>query len=339
VSENVGNYESLLSDSASESTDEGTQEVESSQATDQGESVDGQTPSENPSNTPESIEDPKSILEKLGKEEAAPEVNNALIEQINALNAIHNGMPIKVDSPEQLRELLQKGFDYTKKTMSHSEEVKAKTEEFTARENKFKEVETQLAQKEQEIQATVYENKIMENMLLGWKNSDPELFNYLSQAYQQEVNKFETQKPLIAQYENQFKQLNDRFAQFEQGKQQEELGQIRKSWETEMNDVQTRMAAPLAKIGVKPDWDKVKQAWSADSTNKMSVEDALYAAHGKDIAKANESYQKLLATKNKTQTRMLARSGVGSSAHGSKETIKVAPGNYEELLRQVSSQF
>lgn len=339
MSENVGNYEALLSGSVGESTSDGTHEAESSQATDQIESVDGQTPSENPENSSESSEDPKGILEKLGKEEAAPEVNNALIEQINALNAIHNGMPIKVDSPEQLRELLQKGFDYTKKTMSHSEEVKAKAEEFTARETKFQERETQLVQKEQEIQSTVYENKIMENMLLGWKNSDPELFSYLSQAYQQEVNKFEAQKPLITQYESQFKQLNDRFAQLEQGKQQEELGQIKKSWENEMNDVQTRMAAPLAKIGVKPDWEKVKQAWTADSTNKMSVEDALYAAHGKDIAKANESYQKLLATKNKTQTKMLSRSGIGNAAHGSKETLKVAPGNYEELLRQASLQF
>src|ERR1019366_7952643 len=110
----------------------------------------------------------------------------------------------------------------------------------------------------------------------------------------------------------QFKELNDRFAALEKGNQQAELGSIKQTWEKGLTETQSQYAASLGKLGVNPNWDKVKEIWGADSTNKMSVEDALYAVHGKDIAAANKSYQNLLVTKNKAASKIIGRSKVSN---------------------------
>lgn len=323
-----------LMEAANELTaDSGTSEAPAQETQEVGQSA------TNPGTTEgESSLSPQEILKQVGEEKPS-EINQELLAQINAIGAIHNGLPITVNSPEQLKEILQKGFDYTKKTMSHAEEVKAKTEEFTKLENTFKEKETALAQKEQAIQNISNENKIMESLLTSWKQNDPELFEYIQKAYHSEVSNLEKSQPLIAKYESRFAEYDNRFKELAKGNQQAELGSIKQSWEKELNDVQTQQAASLAKLGVSPDWDKVKAAWSADSTNKMSVEDALYAVHGKDISKANESYQKLLATRNKTQAKIIGKSGIGSGQKQG-ETIKASTvGNYESILRQASQQI
>ena len=143
-------------------------------------------------------------------------------------------------------------------------------------------------------------------------------------------------KPLEAKFEGKIKQLEEKLQSFQGEKKNEELKGIKQGWEKELSEVQTKTAASLARLGVKPDWEKVKSTWMADSTNSMSVEQALYAAYGKDIVAANESYAKLLATKSKTQSQMLNRTGVGAGTKGQGETIKVEPGNYESILRQAS---
>lgn len=280
----------------------------------------------------------KDILEKLGsekEEEASPE----LIAQINALGAIHNGMPISVNSPEQLKELLQKGFDYTKKTMAHAEEVRAKQEEFSKIEAQFKEKETALAQKEQQLEQVTYTNSILSSIVAKIQAEDPELFEHLDRLYRMEEDAYHKQMPFKKQFEGEVNSLRQEIQGLKGQKQQEELSSIKQSWEKDLADVQAKQAPALAKLGVKPDWEKVKQAWTADVTNKMTVEEALYAVHGKDIMKANESYQKMLATKNKTQSKLLGRTGVGQGSSSAKETIKVQPGNYEEILRQAMNQL
>lgn len=334
MSEENGSGEFNLIESANEliaaDSEANAESTQSTQSEGQGESTPAQTEGEKELS-------PEEILNQVGNEKE--EVNPELLNLVNGLNAIHNGLPIKVDSPEQLKELLQKGFDYTKKTMALAEESRIKQEEFSKKEIEFKEKESYFVQKEQEIQNTVFENKIMENLLLKWQTDDPELFNYLASSYQKEIAQHELQKPIISKYENQFKQLNDKFAQLEKGKQQEELGSIKQSWEKDLNETQSKHAASLAKLGVTPDWEKVKASWMADSTNKMTVEQALYAVHGQDIAKANHSYQKLLATKNKTQTKMLNRTGVGNAQKANTTLKAVKAGDYESILREASNQL
>ncbi len=282
---------------------------------------------------------PQDILKQVSEEKPS-DIDPALLEQLNALGFSRKGVGLKVESAAQIKELIQKGFDYTEKTMSHAQEEKLKSEKFAKLDAEYKQREEQYVQKEQKLEKTVFENNIMENLLVKWQKSDPELVKYIAEQYQGAVREFEQQKPLIAKYEGQFKELNDRFSALEKGKQQEELGSIKQTWEKGLNDTQTQYAAPLAKLGIAPDWDKVQKAWAADSTNKMTVEDALYAVHGKDIAAANKSYQNLLATKNKAQSKILGRSGVGNSQRGGTTVVGAkGVGDYESMLRQFSQQL
>lgn len=275
-----------------------------------------------------------------GKTEVKPvEVNQALIDQINGIGAIHNGLPIKVDSPDQLKELLQKGFDYTKKTMAHAEESRLKQEEFAKIESGFKERETAYAQKEQELQSVSFQNQVVNSMVDKWQTSDPELYAYIQQQFQNEINEFNKSQPIIAQYESKFKQFEDKFAQLEQGKQQAELGDIKTSWEKGLADLQTQRGARLKELGIVPNWDKVKEVYASDASNKMTHEQALLAVHGADMIKMAESQLKALQSKAKVQSQKLGRSGVGYRQTAEATVSAKAAGDYRSIIDQLANQY
>lgn len=320
----------LMEAAAELTSEEGTEQASPEIAEVEGQSI------ANPEE-PTTEEDPREILSKVGQEATSPEDISKALEQINQLGAIHNGLPITINDANQLKEIIQKGFDYTKKTMAHAEEVKAKSEEFAKLEATYKEKETALAQKEQEIQEVVNDNNIITSLLTKWQSSDPELFSYIQSAYMQELNAYKQHQPVLAKYEGEFKALREEINGLRGQKQTEELNSIRQGWEKELSEVQSKSAASLAKLGVKVDWEKVKSTWTTDATNKMSVEDALYAAYGKEIAKANQSYQKLLATKNKAQASKIQRTSIGSEQKGTVGDVAIKAGDYESLLRGLTN--
>jgi hypothetical protein len=328
--ESTGEF-NLMAAAAELTTESGTESAPSTET-----QVEGQSEG-NPEQTTSEEADPREILKQLAAEKPQ-EFDSAFLENLKALGAIHNGAPIEVKTPAELKELIQKGMDYTKKTMSHADEVRLKTEEFAKNETVFKEREAALVQKEQEIQNVVQENKLLENLLLDWKTNDPELFNFIANAYQQKQNALELQKPVIAQYENKFKELNDRFSQIEQERVQEKKEGVRQGWAKELSALQSEQAASLAKLGIVPDWEKVQKVWGADILSQMTAENALYAVHGKEITLANKSYQNLLATRNKSQASKLGRTSIAGTQKGT-ASVKAQPGDYESLLRQYADQY
>lgn len=275
---------------------------------------------------------PEEILKAVGEEKEDPKASEEILNQINALGLVHNGTPVKLADVNQLKELIQKGYDYTKKTMSHSDEVKAWKETQAKAETEWKEKHTQLQQYEEKLVEINNENQIMGSVLTELQNSDPDFFNEIATRYQAELNRRNQVMPYMKQFENKFNQLNGKIQSLEQQKQQSELTGIKQNWESDLQTTQGKYAPQLAKLGVKVDWDKVRKTWSSDATNSMSVEQALFAAYGKEITQANESYKKLLETKNKTNNTMLKRTGAGSNPGGKEET-KNFGGNYEALLR------
>jgi len=282
---------------------------------------------------------PEEILKQVSEEKESPEVEKQIIEQINALNLIHKGNPFKTESVDQIKELLQKGFDYTQKTMAHSEEIKAKTEEFQRIEQEWKGKTEALAQREQQLESVISDNQIMESIVVRMQTEDPELFDHIKKLYQAEELSYQKQKPLLGKFEGEIGELKKQIGELREGGQKEKLSKIKEGWDKELSDVQSRLAPALSKLGVKANWDKVKEIWGADASEKMTVEQALYAAHGPEIAKANESYKKMLATKNKTQSALLNRSVGGSSSGAGKETIKAKAGDYESILAAASKQL
>lgn len=278
----------------------------------------------------------QEILNHLATEKEDPKFTEEILSQINALGAVHNGQSLKVETVNQLKEYLQKGFDYTKKTMSHSDEVKFFKEEQVKRETEWKQKDALLHEQYNGMQETIIENQIAEEVLGEMKNSDPELFEEFRIRYHNSMNRRNQMMPYMKQFETKFQKLNGELEGIKREKAVAQLSAIKQGWETDLGQTQNKYATQLAKLGVRPDWEKVQTLWKSDATNTMSVEQALFATHGKDIAQANESYKKLLATKNKTQTAMLNRTGVSTVAGGKEADIQTPYGNYEQLLRSYS---
>lgn len=310
--------------------DVSTSEVQSTE----GQSVE-QTPPQEVESDPASAE---KVLNELLNEKPDKEAEKAILDMVHGLGAIHKGQPVTIESPAQLKELIQKGFDYTKKTMEHAESVKAKEAEFQKLESEFKEKEEFYSKREQELESTISDNRVMESILLKIQANDPELFQHFQSLWRSEISEYEKQKPLIAKFEKEVgsvkEQLNNLIGQNKQG----ELAKIKEGWESELSSTQEKFAGSFAKLGVKPNWDKVKDAWASDSSGKMSVEQALYAVHGKEIIQANESYKKMLLTKDKVNASILGKSGISQGQKGQSETIKVKPGDYESILKLASAQ-
>lgn len=187
---------------------------------------------------------PEEILNQLENEGVDQTALTALLEQVNGLGSVHSGQPIKVDSVDQLKELIQKGFDYTKKTMAHSDAVKLKDEEFNQREAKFTERETQIAQKEQELQSVVIENQLITNMLTRWKTEDPDAFEWISSQWQREMNTYNQQRPVIAEYEKKIGSLESRLNKFEEGNSQKQLSDIKQEWKRALQKCKVKKLRP-----------------------------------------------------------------------------------------------
>ena len=293
----------------------------------------GQSQIANPENDQAADEtDPGKILEQIGLEKPAEEGNpDALVEQLNALGLVHNGVPLKVESLDQVKELIQKGQDYTKKTMAHAEEVKAKDLAYTER-------ETQLQAREVELNDVVQDNKILENLLIKWQQDDPALFAEIQAGYQSEIRNLEMNKPAIAKYENQFNELKNEIKSLKDSKTNEQHEQIRNGWDTELSQTQVKSAAQLKTLGVNVDWDKVKETWAADTTNKLTVEQAMFAKYGPEIQKANLSYQNLLKTKKTTNQKVHGRAGA-NAASSEERQAPTKMGDYGAILKMGASEL
>ncbi len=317
--------------SSRELSEESSDIVETQTDSAQGSDVEGQSETNPSVNTDEKALSPEDVLRQLAEEK--PEVDQEFIDKLNALGGIHNGMPIKVNSVEEAKELMMKGFDYTKKSMAREEEYRLKEEGFSQKEAQYNQRETAIAQKEQGMQAQLQYNQIIGSIVARMETEDPELFSHLDRLYRNEETTLQRQMPFKAELENRFKQYEDKFKQLEAGTQQKELEQIKGGWAKELSEVQTKQEAQLNKLGIRPDWKKVESTWEADVTGKMTGEQALFAVYGSEILKANESRIKNLETKNKVNSKIVGRSGVGSSQKAA-VTPQAAYGDYSSLAKQ-----
>jgi hypothetical protein len=316
-------------------------ESDSSQAQTDDSSLEAGQSLEDSQQTPENKElSPEDILNQVGKEQVDPNALKDVLEKINTLGAVHAGQPITVDSPEKLKQLIEMGTGFYAKTEEHANKVKAWEAESQQKEALLKERETQFAQQEEQFQRATLENQIMEDIFLEMQTSDPELFAHISALFQKQHAALERQKPVLSKYEGKLKSLEDELKGLKGEKKTEELSQIKQGWEKELGSVQDKHAGSLSKLGIRPDWEKVKAHWAADATGTMTAEQALYAVHGPDIVKAHQSQLNLLKTKNKVSEKLVHRSGVGNAQRGGEEDLRAeVPGDYMSILRQASEKL
>lgn len=282
---------------------------------------------------------PDEILAELGKQ-GLPQntANPELLKMVNALAPIHNGMPIEIKDESQLRELVQKGYDYTTKTMAHAEEVRNFQKEIQETQAKFQQMETEFQEKSQDYNDSKLKLQLFGALFTELQRQDPALFEDIDARYRQHEQTYLMQRPLVAAQEEKFAQLEQKLNQFTTQGQEKALNEIRSTWEKEWGEVSAKHSAQLAKLGVHIDQKKVQEVWAADATGKMSVTQALNSVYGDAIVKAYESHKKLLTTKTKSMERNLNRTGAGSRASGS-PTIKVPAGEYGSILRAASAEM
>lgn len=247
-------------------------------------------------------------LEEFGKDAdgKSGEGDNGLLDQLNALGILRNGLPVEFDDVEKAKEMLSKGFDYTQKTQELAEQRKEQEEALTQREQeinqKLEEVESYRSQLDEQI----LENQVMAQIISELQANDPDVFEEIKNAYQQKMGMYNMQQnhPALKQYGEKISQLEKQLQQTGQQKEQEENQTISKEWESGLSDVQSKYATKLKKLGVKPNWEKVKQAWQSDASNSTSVKEAFFAVHGDQITAAMEAANKLASTRAKSSLRM-----------------------------------
>jgi hypothetical protein len=277
-------------------------------SSEQGEST--STESEETTNTSENLSDQLDSMEVEASTEAG-----SFLDQINALNIVRNGLPHSFDNPDDIKEYLSKGLDYTLKTQEHADAIKAFKEESDTARSEIEQERQAFEEQKNGLQTGIQEHNVLLQMFTDFAKTDPELFEQLDAQFQQSMGQFEAQQnnPLFNQMNTQMSELRQEIDSFKEQGAERENENIRKGWEDELTQVQTEYGAKLKSIGVTPDWAKVQNIWSSDSTGQMDVKGALFAAHGEHITKGLESSKKLAETKSRSNQRM-GQDGEGDPA-------------------------
>lgn len=280
-------------------------------------------------------ETPESILEQLAKDENNQASNvdfSKALEQINALGFVRNGQAFALKDEKELKEYIQKGFDYTAKTSEHAELVRAKETEFAEKEKAFVAREEAIKQSEEIHNEIIRDHDVFNGLINEWKIADPELFQFIAQEYQKKISALEANKPLFDKYQGQLGDLKNEIETLKKGQSEKKLETIRADFDKGLKEVQEKHMNAFKKLGVTVDWAKVKETWSNDAKGEMTIEQALYATFGDAIVKANASYAKMLKTKQKTTERMSGGSRNSASSAPARDE-NIVPGNYNSILR------
>jgi hypothetical protein len=222
---------------------------------------------------------------------------NALLEKINALGAIHNGNPLKVESIDDLKNLVQMGKDYTLKTQSLSDERKAwETERTTA--------ESEVNQAIQELNTSIETHKTQLQELQQWtfalnqlKESAPDVFEEVQRAYEGTVKQFSN--PVLDQ---QLAAIRAELAETKKSLSSRENKLIVDEFERDKGAMSATEQS-LKELGVNIDWAEVKKEWASSGMPVNKVVGALYFD---SIAKAQASKAKVETTKAKVTARPVA---------------------------------
>lgn len=254
---------------------------------------------------------------------------NAWLEKVNSLGAVHGENPIKIETPEQLKEFLQKGQDYTVKTQSLSEERKAF-------ESSRVETEKELNAAIQEFNAKVQENDKQLQELQQWtftlnklRDNAPDIHEEITRAYQGVQEQFSN--PVLDQ---QLAAIRAELAETKKGLAQREDKLIVDSFETEKSSLSATEQS-LKELGINVDWNEVKKNWAATG---MPVKQVMGSLYFESLAKAQASKQKVETTKQKVSARPIG--AAGSSRPGVKTpqiSRKLSAFEFaQEYLKQIS---
>lgn len=272
--------------------------------------LDGATSDGDQVSTEESTDQPNgeqsdSLESKLDSLEVGEGDASTLLDQINGLGMLRDGLPLELESEDQIREAIMKGMDYTFKTQEFAnerKEIEAHLEEQTTA------LEQRISEFEQERAAhyeTLQENQIFGNILEQVKVNYPEVFQEIQLAFQQSMAMYKNavNNPVLSQYNQKIQNLEKQLEGFQNNTVQTEATKIKTEWEDGLKQLQTDWGPKLRKLGIKMNAKEIQNVWQSDLSKKMTHKQALLAVHGEQLAKALESQQKLEKTKTTSSMR------------------------------------
>lgn len=259
------------------------------------------------------------------KEDTPEGETNPVLEELNKLGIIHNGLPVEFEDLEKVKEHLSKGFDYTQKTQELSEERKTFDTEIAQERETFTQ-EREAFQQEQEQNASALTNySVFQNMVNEIQANDPELFEELDSYYTNQQKQMNHVSPQVQQLNEKISDLESRLNGSVESQEDKQLGEIKANWDKGLTEVQTSFGPKLRSLGIKPDWAKVQKSWEADSSNSMTVKGALFAQYGEAIEKAMANKSRIAETRAK-----VARTGAKPDNDDSSNVFGMTSGNSYE---------
>lgn len=254
----------------------------------------------------------------------------SLIDELNSLGVIRQGLPVEFDNIDRVKEYLSKGFDYTVKTQELSDQRKEFETQMKAQQDEIQKLRQETESFREENYNKIIENEAMAQVLQELRTNDPDAFSIIANSYQRIMGAYQASQnnPMFQGFNKKISELEQKLNSQNVHKTQEENQNIVKEWESGLQEVQSSFGAKLKKLGIKPNWAKVQTQWQADTTNSTSVKDAFFAIHGDQITKALEAQSKLNATKAKSNLRSgpqnnnANNSDQAKSQHGSGTYLK-----------------
>jgi hypothetical protein len=261
---------------------------------------------------------------------------NPLLEELNKLGILHNGLPVEFDDLDKAKELLSKGYDYTQKTQELSEARKTFDSEIAQEREAFEGERETFKQEIAKNEGALTNYSVFQNMIQDIQQKDPELFEELDRHYTNHQTQMNQSSPQVTALEQKIADLEGRLNGSAESQENEKLGEIKQTWEKEVSELQTSFGPKFRSLGIKPDWKKIEQTWAADTTNSLTVKSALFAQYGEAIEKAMANKSKLAETRAK-----VARQGstTDTSEDDSKVFGMTSGNSYEneafELLKEL----
>ena len=256
-------------------------------------------------------QDEAPAAESQGSEdsqEAGQETDeNAFLERINALGAIHNELPVKIESLADLKNLVQMGKDYTVKTQSLSEERKAWDSEKSSAEKELNGAIEEFNNAQKAYGTQLQEMQQWTFALNQLKTDAPDIFDEVQRAYEGTVKQFSN--PVLDQ---QLAAIRAELAETKKGLSQREDKLIVDSFESEYSAL-SALEQSAKELGISVNKDDVKKKWAETG---MKAEDAFGLLYGKMAMQAQASKSKVETTRQKVAAKPTG--GASASRPGSK---------------------
>lgn len=225
----------------------------------------------------------------------------SFLDLINSMELIHNENPFKVESKDELKNLVQMGKDYTLKTQSLSEERKAWEAEKSGAEEEIHKAINELSAGQEKFSKQIQELEQWTFALNELRDSAPDVFEEVQRAFSNVQKQFSN--PVL---DKQLAAIRAELAETKKGLTERENKMVVDEFEREFASM-SALEQSLKELGINVDKEAVKKEWANTGLPLKNVIGSLYF---EQMAKAQASKSKVEATKAKVNAKPTAGAGV-----------------------------